>query len=84
MSRSPKIEDPTRLLPNIRGLLKARGLTQRDLGAAIHLGQAAVSTRLTGRVDLTVREVDRIADFLGVGPYDLVYADLSDASEAER
>jgi hypothetical protein len=65
MDTSPgDIPSPT-LLANIRAEMARQSMTQRQLGKRIRLGQAAISTRLTGRVRLTVWELELIAKALG-------------------
>lgn len=42
------------------------GVTQTDLAVALGITQPAVSSRLKGRIDWRLRELNTVADFLGV------------------
>jgi len=67
MSCRMKPESPARRVGDgVRAALKARRLTQADLGSHLGLSQTAVSRRLLGEVPFDVAELHAAADLLGV------------------
>jgi transcriptional regulator with XRE-family HTH domain len=57
---------PTQTAVNVRAELARRGLTQEQAGAAIGLNQKAMSRRLTGAVDFSSTELQKLAELLEV------------------
>lgn len=54
------------LISNIRRLLRAHHLKQRDLAEVLGLSEQAISDKFHGRSNFTLRDVSRIADFFVV------------------
>lgn len=50
----------------VRGLLRANHLTQRELAKSIGMSEQAMSNKLRGLKNFTLRDVSRIADFFDV------------------
>lgn len=50
----------------VRGALAVRRLTQEQAGAEIGLTQKALSRRLTGEVEFSVTELQKLAELTGV------------------
>lgn len=50
----------------MRGLLMANHLTQRELAESIGMSEQAMSNKLRGLKNFTLRDVSRIADYFGV------------------
>lgn len=50
----------------VRGLLMANHLTQRELAESIGMSEQAMSNKLRGLKNFTLRDVSRIADFFDV------------------
>ena len=56
---------------NLERLIKERGITQNELGAAIGITQSVVSAYVNGtqpKIDMAIK----IADYFGVSVYDMV------------
>ena len=62
------------LAEEIRVLLVRRGLKQADLAEALGVTPGAVSHRLTGRTELTVRELGQLSAYFNISPADLLGA----------
>lgn len=52
--------------PAIRAEMARAGVTQTDLAVALGITQPAVSSRLKGRIDWRLRELNTVADFLNI------------------
>lgn len=50
----------------VRGLLMANHLTQRELAESIGMSEQAMSNKLRGLKNFTLRDLTRIADFFDV------------------
>nr|UVY10323.1 MAG: helix-turn-helix domain protein [Bacteriophage sp.] len=50
----------------MRGLLMANHLTQRELAESIGMSEQAMSNKLRGLKNFTLRDVSRIADYFDV------------------
>lgn len=50
----------------MRDLLRANHLTQRELAESIGMSEQALSNKLRGLKNFTLRDVSRIADFFDV------------------
>lgn len=50
----------------VRGLLRDNHLTQRELAESIGMSEQAMSNKLRGLKNFTLRDVSRIADFFDV------------------
>lgn len=76
------------LKQNIAALLRVRGLRQVDLATWCHCSEAWLSKILNGQGSekrgLPVVYLDRIADFLGVSPYQLFQPGISPATERRK
>lgn len=57
---------------NLRAAIAFRRVPQGALGERLGMSQQAVSDRLRGRVRLTLTDVGRLADLLGMDPRDLM------------
>jgi len=57
---------PSRVLNAIRREMSARGVSQRGLARALGWNPIFTHRRISGAVELTVPEVEQIADALGV------------------
>lgn len=55
----------------LAGLLRERGMTQKDLAQATHLTEAAVSRYISGQREPRAVTVANIAKALGVAPQDI-------------
>lgn len=68
--------EPTERCGDIPGAIRAeaarQNISRRHLAQQLGENRAWVDRRLTGRVAVTVEELCRIADVLGVRPLDLV------------
>ena len=53
------------LVPEIKAAIDSRGTTQRALAAAIGLSRQAMSNKMNGHSDFSIREVGKIAEALG-------------------
>lgn len=75
------------LCQDLRRQLKARrtsaGLNQEDLARRLELSQSAISKIESGRGDLGVKTLFRVADALGMRPV-VTLADSSDATQASE
>ena len=69
-----------RVSANLRAEVARQCIPQAILADALALSQPAVSRRLLGRTPLTVDELVRCADILGVTPADL----LADGATKKR
>lgn len=56
----------------VRAALAARGIRQADAAAALGLSQPAVSDRMRGRTPFTLQDLERLADYLGIEPVELL------------
>ena len=56
----------------IRAEMARRGVTQADIAGSLGIPQSQVSARLRGVVDWRLRELQVVADVLGVGLADLI------------
>lgn len=54
------------MISNIRRLLRAYHLKQRDLAEVLGVSEQAISDKFHGRSNFTLRDVSRIADFFDV------------------
>lgn len=63
------------LATNIRGEMARQGLLQRELAQVVGLAPGALSKRLQGRVRITVTELVRFAEVLGVPESQLAIGD---------
>ena len=54
------------MISNIRRLLRAHHLKQRDLAEVLGVSEQAISDKFHGRSNFTLRDVSRIADFFDV------------------
>jgi transcriptional regulator with XRE-family HTH domain len=50
----------------VREALRSRGLRQQDVASVLGLSQASVSDRLTGKTPFTLKDLERIAEHLGI------------------
>lgn len=50
----------------VRGLLKANHLTQRELADSVGMSEQAMSNKLRGLKNFTLRDMSRIADYFDV------------------
>lgn len=66
-----------RIAHAIRARLRANGVSQSAVAAALGISQAAVSRRLVGDVPLSLEDLDVIATQLGVGIAELLEAEAS-------
>ncbi|WP_366246816.1 helix-turn-helix transcriptional regulator [Cellulomonas sp. 73-145] len=57
---------------NLRAALARRQVPQEAVASLLGLSQQAVSDRLRGRVKLTVDDLGRLADLLGLEPAELL------------
>jgi len=70
---------PQRVSDNIRAEMARRRLSQIELGRILGRSQAAISRRLAGETEFTVKELRAAAAWLGVSPASLL-GDLTDAA----
>lgn len=70
LARTETLSD--RVAMEIRLLLTKRGQSQAALARALEVAPMWVSDRLTGRVQLTIPDLARIAETLGVNVVDLI------------
>jgi transcriptional regulator with XRE-family HTH domain len=61
-----------RTIAAIQARMLERGITQKDLAAALRVSQPTVSRILNGKTDLRLDLTYKIADVLGVDAEDLV------------
>lgn len=61
-----------RFARNLRTVLDAHGVTQRDIGEVINRSQSQVSARLAGRVPFQMDEAELIAAYLDIPLSELV------------
>lgn len=61
-----------KVMIEVGGLLGRRRMSQADLARLMGVKAMWISDRFTGRVKLTVEDMDRIAKALGVDPVDLL------------
>lgn len=57
---------------NVRAELARSGKGQKHLAERLGITQQSVSARLNGRVDFTIRELEIVADEIGVPLYTLL------------
>jgi transcriptional regulator with XRE-family HTH domain len=57
---------------NVRRLRLARGESQEDFAAALHLHRTYLGAIERGERNLTLKTVEGLADRLGVDPWDLI------------
>lgn len=77
----PRHQSPHRVADHVRELVESKGINQTDFGAQIGLSQHAVSRRLLGRVEFTIRELKLVAAALDVPLADLLIDSEDDAGE---
>lgn len=51
---------------NVRRMLRANHLTQRELADSVGMSEQAMSSKLRGLKNFTLRDVSRIADYFDV------------------
>lgn len=56
---------------NIRGEMARRGMTQEDVANAIGCERPLANKKLTGKKDLTVSDLEKIADMFGMTLFQL-------------
>lgn len=56
---------------NIRGEMARRGMTQEDVAKAIGCERPLANKKLTGKKDLTVSDLEKIADMFGMTLFQL-------------
>ncbi len=66
----------TRFCRNVRDLLRARGMTQRDLAISLGVTQASISQLLSGRHSPTLDKVEEVARAFGLDSQALVMSEL--------
>ena len=82
MDRRLKIE--FLLVQNLRALLAARHLNDKDLAFATGHSQAWVSKVLSGERHMRIRDLDRVADFFGLTASQLLSPGISMLTERRR
>jgi transcriptional regulator with XRE-family HTH domain len=68
------MSQPT-IADRVRGALATRRLTQEQAGDAVGLSQKAMSRRLTGEVEFSVTELQKLAELAGV-PVSTLYGEV--------
>lgn len=63
------------IVENVRAELARRRLTQEQVGVEIGLTQKAMSRRLTGEVEFSGSELQKLAEFLGT-PVATLYGEI--------
>jgi transcriptional regulator with XRE-family HTH domain len=66
---------------NVKHLLKARGIDQKDLAFAIHKHPTTINKFLKGTREVQLGDLDAMADVLGVDVYQLFQPGLSSVTE---
>lgn len=69
MAHNPSGE---RIAGQVRAAMARADVTQADLARELHISQAAVSRRLSGRVDFTIGELLTVACVVAVPLTDLI------------
>lgn len=67
---------------SVREALRSRGLRQVDLIPVLQLSQPALSARLTGHTPFTLKDLERIAEHLGIPVAELLESPASLVDEA--
>ncbi len=75
------VKAPRLLVENIAGLLRVRGAKQTDLAQWCRRSDVWISNVLSGKRNLTLRDLDRIADFFGLATYQLFQPGVSRMTE---
>lgn len=70
----------TQPMTRIRELRKARGFTQRELGVAVGTTPQTIQRMETDNMTVSMRWMERIAEALGVKPYELLPSPETDQS----
>jgi transcriptional regulator with XRE-family HTH domain len=75
---------PLLLAQNIAALLKRDGLKQKDLADWCHHSEVWISAILTGKRDVALRDMDRIADLFNLSAYQLFLPGISSRTERRK
>ena len=60
------ISDQRMIAKNVRRMLRANHLTQRELADSVGMSEQAMSNKLRGLKNFTLRDMSRIADYFDV------------------
>lgn len=60
------IQEQCTIAKQVRGRLRANHVTQRELADSVGMSEQALSNKLRGLKNFTLRDVSRIADFFDV------------------
>lgn len=60
------IQEQRTIAKQVRGQLRANHVTQRELADSVGMSEQALSNKLRGLKNFTLRDVSRIADFFDV------------------
>lgn len=60
------IQEQRTIVKQVRGKLRANHVTQRELADSVGMSEQALSNKLRGLKNFTLRDVSRIADFFDV------------------
>jgi transcriptional regulator with XRE-family HTH domain len=60
------IQEQRTIAKQVRGKLRANHVTQRELADSVGMSEQALSNKLRGLKNFTLRDVSRIADFFDV------------------
>lgn len=60
------IQEQRTIAKQVRGKLRANPVTQRELADSVGMSEQALSNKLRGLKNFTLRDVSRIADFFDV------------------
>lgn len=63
------------VLGKVKTLMDAKSMSGRELGRQIDQSESYIRARLAGEIPLSLQDIDRIADALGVEIQDLVSVD---------
>ena len=63
---SLEIQEQRTIAEQVRGKLRAKHVTQRELADSVGMSEQALSNKLHGLKNFTLRDVSRIADFFAV------------------
>ena len=61
------------ILTQLKGCIRGKGMTYREVAQEMNIGINTLSDKLNGFYPFTVAEMEQLADLLGIAPEDVVH-----------